>query len=69
MNKTTDIFKRTQSGFNTNEILSPSQDEHNSTNQSFVKGGSRDGNGTFDDVVNQQRDAYILEKMEQQHKL
>ena len=65
LNKTNDIFKRQNSSFHTNDVLSPSQGD-GSLNHSLV---NKDACTTFDDVIKMQRDSFLLEKMQQQHKL
>jgi len=61
--KTNEIFKRTSQSFHTNDVMSPSQGD-GSLNQSVAYGVRDMSTMNFDEVVNQQRDPYILEKMQ-----
>ena len=56
LNKTNDIFKRTNQSFDTSQPISPSNFDTN--NNSLAN-----QNQNFEDLVNQQRDSYVLEKM------
>lgn len=68
VSKTNEIFKRTSQSFHTNDVISPSHGD-GSLNQSVAYGVRDTSTMNFDEVVNQQRDPYVLEKMQQHHKL
>ena len=68
LTKPNDIFKRTGSSFHTQDIMSPSlQNADRMTTNNSILNSCKDKDGgtmNFDDHINQQRDAYLFEKME-----
>ena len=67
LNKTTDIFKRTGSSFYTNEAISPRNLPGQLDGGQTVQPSGATMN--FEELISQQRDPLIIEKIEQQMKL